>query len=100
MTITAFAVHYTTLRGHSISKPIPNTFVKSHLADTHPYRLYARAAYRPLMYNAQMVPAIIDPFEPTAAELAGDDPAVCEMDTTPEGQVRLSHARTHTVCRW
>jgi len=31
------------------------------------------------MHNAQMVPASIDPFEPTAAELAGDDPAVCEM---------------------
>jgi len=36
--------------------------------------------------STQMVSASIDPFEPTAAELAGDDPAVCEMDTTPQGQ--------------
>eukprot|EP00962_Isochrysis_galbana_P024169 scaffold7381_cov132-Isochrysis_galbana.AAC.8 len=53
----------------------------------HPRLSYARVAHHPPMHNAQMVSASIDPFEPTAAELAGDDPAVCEMDTTPQGQV-------------
>eukprot|EP00962_Isochrysis_galbana_P048423 scaffold20192_cov149-Isochrysis_galbana.AAC.1 len=65
----------------------------------HPRLSYARVAHHPPMHNAQMVPASIDPFEPTAAELAGDDPAVCEMDTTPQGQVNCPHAHTRTHTR-
>jgi len=50
--------------------------------------------------STQMVPSSSDPFLPTAAELAGDDPAVRPMDTSAsETQVstrfRTSHA---TMC--
>eukprot|EP00962_Isochrysis_galbana_P041114 scaffold15007_cov129-Isochrysis_galbana.AAC.3 len=50
----------------------------------YPRRLCARAAHPAPLHIAQMVLSMSDPFEPTAAELAGEDPAVSEMDTTQE----------------
>jgi hypothetical protein len=46
-TITAFAVHYTTLRGHPISNPIFNSFVKCHLANTFTLSPLLRARCSP-----------------------------------------------------
>eukprot|EP00962_Isochrysis_galbana_P001803 scaffold465_cov120-Isochrysis_galbana.AAC.6 len=44
-------------------------------AGPHYYRrrLCARAAHPAPLHIAQMVPSMSDPFEPTAAELAGED---------------------------
>eukprot|EP00962_Isochrysis_galbana_P014886 scaffold4264_cov116-Isochrysis_galbana.AAC.11 len=61
-----------------------------------PPPMRARCPPCTLAHIAQMVPSMSDPLEPTAAELAGEDPAVSEMDTTQEGGQVNRPQGTHT----